>query len=83
MEYDAQWQTYKNSLESAREQLQRVEQQIISTTSMTLDELKETNSSWLERENVIALIEDKLYLEALVASREELFEIADGYLKDT
>lgn len=83
MEYEAQQQTYKVSLESAQEELQRIEQQILSKTGMTVERLRETNSTWLGNQDVIALIEDKEYLEALVVSREDLFDIADGYLKDT
>ena len=82
-EYEAQYQTYKVAVESAQEELQRIEQQLISKTNQTLSELRESNSSWLNNDGVIALVKDMTYLESLIASREKLMQTSEGYLKDT
>jgi hypothetical protein len=34
--------------------------------------LRESNSSWLSNDGVIALVKDMTYLESLIASREKL-----------
>ena len=79
--YEAQYQSYKISVDSAEEEVRRLEQKILDMTGQSWQDLRvNTEQSWTTNEEVQSIGFTLTYLKSLIASHTTLRDVNKTYL---